>query len=199
MRILGLDGVVELREPSVVTAGAVEPVFVADFDVVQLERLGMAVLDALRAPFGGGVAGDVFNFIERVLNVRFELRSGGNVIMFQRVTGEHGEHRFHVQVLAPAEKFRQAETVGGPVIPATAMAGPLLDGADGFLPVETLVEVIAFDVIAAGEAQKFRMHVREQLRDVGTVAIRAIVVGRREQRNLLKPDRGFLAPKFRPK
>ncbi len=38
-----LDGVVELRKPSIVTAGTIEPVFVANFDVAQLERFGITV------------------------------------------------------------------------------------------------------------------------------------------------------------
>ena len=52
MGIPGLDGVVELREARVVAVRFIEPVFVADFDVGELERLRVAVLRAARAPRG---------------------------------------------------------------------------------------------------------------------------------------------------
>ena len=50
LRIFCLDGVEKLREPSFVTVGAVEPIFVADFDIMQRKRRGMAVFCALGAP-----------------------------------------------------------------------------------------------------------------------------------------------------
>ena len=89
-----------------------------------------------------GVAGDVFNFVKRVLNVRFEIGAGLNVVVLQRVAGENRQHRLHVQILAPIQKFQQAETIRGPITPRAAVAGPLRNVADGFLPVETLVDVL---------------------------------------------------------
>ena len=64
-----LDGVVELRVAAIVGAGAVEPVFVANFNKVQRERRGVAVFGALGAPLGVGAAGDIFDLVERVLYV----------------------------------------------------------------------------------------------------------------------------------
>ena len=76
-----LDRLEELREAAVVGAGFVEPVLVADLDVVQRERRGMAVLGALRAPLGVGVAGYVLDFIERILYVGLELGARIDVLL----------------------------------------------------------------------------------------------------------------------
>ena len=48
--ILRLDRLVELRVAAVVAAGAVEPIFVADLDIGELEGRGMAVLERGRRP-----------------------------------------------------------------------------------------------------------------------------------------------------
>ena len=80
LRIFGLDGVVELGEAFFVAAWtAVEIVFVADFDVGELEGFGVAVGGAAGAPVGAGVAGDVLDFIEGVLDVGLEVVAGGDV------------------------------------------------------------------------------------------------------------------------
>ena len=79
LRILLLDRVVELAEPSVVGAisigaAAVKPIFVSDLHIGHLEGLGMSILGALRAPFGGlGVAGEILDLFEGFLNVGIEL------------------------------------------------------------------------------------------------------------------------------
>jgi hypothetical protein len=73
------------------------------------------------------------------------------------------------------------------------MSGPLRNVADGFLPVETFGDGIAFNVIAAGEAQELGLHVREQLHDVRSCAVRTIVVGRRKKRNILEPNHAVFA------
>ena len=77
------DGVVELREAGVVSAGRLVVLLVADFDVVECEGRGMAVAGALGAPFCGGVAGDVLDFVERVLHVGLEVRAGVHVLLVE--------------------------------------------------------------------------------------------------------------------
>ena len=67
--IFRLDGFVERRVALLVAAGLVEPVFVADFDIGELEGRGVAVFDALGAPFGVGSAGHVFDLVEGVLDI----------------------------------------------------------------------------------------------------------------------------------
>ena len=66
-----------------------------------------------------------------------------------------------MQVFTPLQELQQAETVRGPIAPRTAVSGALRDVADGFLPVEALVNGVAFEIIAAREAQKRGLHVRE--------------------------------------
>src|SRR6478736_8355765 len=138
MRILRLDGVVKLREPAIITSTAVEPIFVTDLNVGQLEWFGMTILRPARAPLGGlGVADEILDFFERFLHVRFERRTGGNhATAAEAVAGENTEHWLHVQVFAPLGEFQQPQTVGGPVTPATGMTGTLFYGAKGFLPDE---------------------------------------------------------------
>ena len=74
LRIPRLDRVIKLREACVVALRFVEPIFVADFNIVQFERRGMTVLGALARPTRVRVAGHIFDFIERILHERFEVR-----------------------------------------------------------------------------------------------------------------------------
>ncbi len=104
----------------------------------------MAVFGALGSPAGGGVAGDVFDLVERVLNVGLEVFAAGDVFLEEGVAGEDGKERLHVQVFAPGEEFEQADAVGGAVGPRRGMRGAVDERADGLLPFVVLVEVIAF-------------------------------------------------------
>ena len=94
----------------------------------------MAVFGSLGSPPGGGVAGDVFNLVQRVLHVGFEVVAGGDVFLEERVSGEDGQQRLHVEVFAPGEEFEQADAVGGAVGPRGGMRGPIDERPDGLLP-----------------------------------------------------------------
>ena len=187
--IFDFDRVEDLGEASVVTAGAVEPVLVANLNVFERERCRMTILRAACAPGCRGVTGHVFNLVERVLHIRLQVRPGRDVLVAQRVACIDREHWLHVEVFAPFEKFQQAHAVGGPVTPATWMTGAIRNRADGFFPIEPLRDGVAFDVIAARKTQERRLHVRHQLHDVFAVSIRAVVVSRRKERDLAEPDR----------
>ena len=187
--IVLLDGVIELREAAVVGAGVVELIFVADFDVVQRERRGVAVFGAFRAPFGIGAAGDIFNFVERVLHVRLERGAGIDVLLRQRVAGVDGEHRLHLQVFAPLQKFKQAHAVRRAIAPGAHVRGTVDPGADGLLPVEAVGDVVAFKIIAAGQAQEFGLHGGQQIHKVDAIAVGPVVIGGREERDEIEPDR----------
>ncbi len=65
----------------------------------------------------------------------------GDVFLAERVAGEDGEERLHVEVFAPGEELEEAHAVGGAVGPRREVGGAVDEGADGFLPVEVLVEV----------------------------------------------------------
>src|SRR5690348_712865 len=67
------------------------------------------------------------------------------------------------------------------------MAGTLIYGADGFLPVETGGEIVAFEVIAAGEPQESGFHGGEELHDILSVAVGCVVVGRGKQGYEVEP------------
>lgn len=58
-----------MGEPSIVVAGAVELVFVADIHVLERKRRRVSVGGALRAPGGIGLAGDVLDLIQSILHV----------------------------------------------------------------------------------------------------------------------------------
>ena len=57
-----------------------------------------------------------------------------------------------MQVLAPVEKFEEAKAVGRLVLPWAGVGGAVDERADGLLPVEALVDTVAFKVVAAGKA-----------------------------------------------
>ena len=186
--ILLLDGVVELGEPSIVGriavgAGAVKPIFVSDLHILHLEGQGMPVLGALCAPFCGlSVPDEILDFLERFLNVGFQFRtSPDDATPAEAVAGKDAEQRFHVKILAPLSEFEQPEAVGGPVTPGTGMARALFDRANGFLPIEPLIEGVALKIIAAGESEEFGLHGSQQFHDIGAVAVLAIIVAGRKE------------------
>ena len=51
---------------------------------------------------------------------------------------------------------------------------------------------VAFQVVAAGQAQERRLHVRQLLHQVDAVAVGRLLIGRREQRDQVQPDRAGL-------
>ncbi len=178
-----LDGLVELRIAAVVAAGAVEPVFVADLDVSEREGRGVAVLGSLCAPPGVGVAGHVFDLVERILHVRLKGGAGINVLLLHGVAGIDGEHGLDLEVFAPLQKFEQAHAVGGVVVPGADVGWTIDPGADCLLPLEALGDVIALEIIAAGQAQEFGMHGGQQIHQIGAETFLTIAVGWREDRD----------------
>ena len=61
------------------------------------------------------------------------------------------------------------------------MRGPVHEWADGLLPFDTFGNVIALEVIAAGEAEEGRTHGGQLLHQVNAIAVHAIVIGRWKQ------------------
>src|SRR5262245_1920945 len=82
-----LNRVVELGEPSVVAARSVEPILVPDLHVAKPERRRVAVLRSLRSPFRSRGPGNVFNLVQRVLDIRLQVQAGLNVFTPQRISG----------------------------------------------------------------------------------------------------------------
>ena len=71
----------------------------------------MSVGRAARPPDGSRVAGRVLDLVERILDVRLQIRPRGHVVAAQGVSGIDGKHRLHVQILAPFEEFQQTHAV----------------------------------------------------------------------------------------
>ena len=185
--VLRLDGLVKLRVPAFVVVRAIELIFVADFDIAELEWCRMAVFDALGSPLGIGAAGHIFDFIERVLDVRLESGAGLSGFLREGVAGIDSEQGLHVKVFAPSEKFKKTHAVGGLVVPRTAVRRTVDKRADSLLPLEALVDVVALEIVAAGETEELRMHGGHFFHQIGAKAVGSIVVGGREQRDELQP------------
>ncbi len=141
----------------------------------------MAVLDALGSPVRVRPARHVLDFVERILHVGPERRAGVYMLLPHAVARIHGEYRLDVQVLAPLQVFKQAQAVGALVAPGAGVRRTVDERADGLLPLVALREVVAFQIVAAGQAEERRVHRGQLLHQVDAVAVRAVVVGRREQ------------------
>ena len=92
-----------------------------------------------------------------------------------------------MEVFTPVEKFEQAHAVGGVVVPGAGVGGAVDERADGLLPLEALVDVVAFEVVAAGETEEGGMHGGELLHEVDAVAVGGVLVGGREERDEREP------------
>ncbi len=68
------------------------------------------------------------------------------------------------------------------------MRGAVDEWADGLLPIEAVGDVVAFKVVAAGEAQECRMHRGQLFHQVDAVAVHAIVIGGREEGDEVEPE-----------
>ena len=68
------------------------------------------------------------------------------------------------------------------------MSGPIHQWADGLLPIEALVDVVALEIIPAGEAQKGGVHRRHLLHQINAKSVGAVVIGWRKQRNEIEPE-----------
>ena len=120
------------------------------------------------------------------------------MFLVERVSGEDGKQRLHVEVFAPGEELEQADAVGGAVGPRRGMGGTVDERADGLLPVVVFVEVFAFKIVAAGKAEEGGMQRGELLHEVDALAVRLVVVGGREKRDQREPcGPGVLRPGIR--
>ena len=149
----------------------------------------MSVLRPLRAPLRCNVARYILNLIQRVLHIRLQVRPRRHMLSAQRVARIHGQHRLHLQVLAPIEKLQQPQPVGRVVSPRARMSGPVHQRPNRLLPVEAVGNRLAFQIVPAGKAQERRMHPRQQLHQVHAIAVHPVLVRRREHRKLLHPHR----------
>ena len=189
VRVLRLDRVVENAVALVVFR---PPVLVADLHVFQAERLGVAVGGAQRAVFGGSVAADVLNAVERVLQPPLDLLVRARHAL-ARLAGHAAVHHIHevgAQILAELAEFQHAQAVRGAVAPQIPVAGTILHRAARLLPVDGVLQVDALHHAAAGEAQEAgaqaAQHVHQIAAEaVGTAEIRVL----REERGKVHIER----------
>jgi len=186
-RVPLLDGLVELRVTAVIGAGFVELVLVTDFNVGEMKGSRVAVFGAFRTPLGGGASGHVLDLIEGILNVGLEVGAGVYVLLVEGVSGVYSEERVHVEVLAPLQEFEETHAVGGLITPRAGVRGTVDERAKGLLPLEALVDVVAFKVVAAGEAKEGGVHGSELLHEVDAVAVGGVVVGWGEEGDEREP------------
>src|SRR6185312_6784623 len=104
-----------------------------------------------------------------------------------RVARINRQQRLHVQVLAPGEELEQTYAVGRAVGPRRWMSSSIDQRANRFLPLIAFADVVAFEVVAAGEAEEFGVERGEFLHQVDALAIRLIPVSGREERDQREP------------
>ena len=132
----------------------------------------MAGLRAQRSPLRRRRPVHVLDLVERVLDVGLEVGPRLHVRALQRVAGVDGQHRLGVHVLAPEQELVQAEAVGRAIAPRRHVAGALRKRPERLLPIEAVGDLIALEIVAAGEPQELRLHVDEHLQQVGPEAVR---------------------------
>src|SRR5579862_6747360 len=99
------------------------------------------------------------------------------MLTVQCISGENRKHGLHLQVLTPFEKLKQAQAVGRTIAPRSLMAGAIGEVAQGLLPVEALSDRVAFEIVAAGQAEEGGVHIGEQPHDVSAIAVLMSVIG----------------------
>ena len=127
-----------------------------------------------RAPLGIRAAGRIFDLIQRVLHIRLKLRPRLDMLLLHRVAGIDRQHILHVQVFAPLQKFEQPKPIGRVIVPRAGMRRPIHQRPDRLLPFVALVDVVALKIVAAGEAQKRRVHPGQHLHQIDAVAVHPI-------------------------
>ena len=157
----------------------------------------MPVLGAFGSPLGGsGVAVGVLDGVECLLDVLLNLVVGLQPsVAYTYVDDEEG---LGAQVLGELQHLVVAEAVGDIVTPVDAeVAGPLLDGANGVLPLEAVVEAIALsglplDVASARETHELGVQGLEHLGEVDAAAVGTTLVGGREEADDVERERAGL-------
>ena len=175
--VIRLNGAIEKRVAIIVIRAAI---FVANFEVFQVERSGVAVGRPQRAPVSVGVAVAVFNQVQGILHPGPHLieRHGivGVAVVAETKSRVDPVERFHAQVFAEQKELVQAEAVGGPIAPGVVQVpGPQRQVAHGLFPSHRVGQIPTFNEIAAWVAKKRRPQSRQQTGQVGPQAVGAIM------------------------
>ena len=150
----------------------------------------MAGLRAQRSPLRGRRADHVLDLVERVLHVRFEVRSGIDVRALERVAGVDRQHRLGVHVLAPQQELVQPQAVrssGSPTAPC-ARDGPRAARASSSTRTDRRSDRPRGSC-RPGKRRNFGFMSTIICMMSGAEAVRLILERRREQRHQAEPDR----------
>src|SRR3979490_3229970 len=180
IRICSFDCIVKLSKSAIVTSGSIEEILVSDFHVFQGKWCRVTISGAFCAPSGGCVTCYILNFIEGIVNIGNQISTRIDVSAVERIAGVDGEKRFHVDVFAPFQELQKSQAVIGAVTPRAKMAGPLLNRAQGVLPLESIRNCISFEVISSRHPQKRWFDRSQFFHQIGTVSIWPIFESRRK-------------------
>ena len=143
---------------------------------MQLERRGVAVLGAPLAPCRCSASPVTYSISSRAsLHERLQGRARLDVLAAERIAGDRRP------APAPCAGLRTSRDIpAGPCrrwrdSPSSSGGRGAGEIAEGLLPVETFGDGVAFQVVAAGEAEEGRVHVGQLLHQVDAVAVGAVV------------------------
>ena len=164
-------------------------ILVSEFDVLERERIRMAVLRTLGTPLGGGVADGVLYGIENVLDDAAEF-----VHLIIVTIADHAReadvdhvHGGCADVLTELEEVVVAERTGIVVAPEVELSRTVQTVTDGLLPLDAVLHAHAFHDAASRPSDERRLEVGEGLGDVlpESVSLEGLL---REQRDIVEPD-----------
>ena len=170
-----------------------DDVFVADAEILQVERSRMACVGAhLRPLRRGGVAVGPFDEVREFVDVGGHLLHGdaalltaealavGSRVLAGHAGCQHGQ-RLGTDVLAELEILQEAQSARLVVVPDVHVGLAVLPGAYGVLPVVDVVESLSVAHAAAGESHELRLQRGDGLSQVAAQAVALVGVLREER------------------
>jgi len=122
-----------------------------------------------RRPIRTRVAGDVLDFVKRIVDVGLEVGPGLTNSPW-RLYRHRRQGPLGLHIFGPFEEFEEAHAVGGAVAPAAGMPGRVASRR-ATASTETRRDLVAFQIIAAGTAEEAGLHVGHGLHQVDPVAV----------------------------
>lgn len=195
LRVRGLDGIEDALEA--VLEHVVDEILVADAEVFEAERLGMAHRRTLGGPLVDGRVGVAeVDQGEHLVDVRGHVLERDRHRPLTGVLAAHagGEHRQRLGAdrLAQAQVLVIAQSEGLVVAPQVEVVRAMLDRSDRAVPVIHVVDAEPVRDASAGEAHEPGFQVGERLDEVGAEMLEALVGGARLERDEVEVDDAVL-------
>ncbi|KAG9527014.1 glycoside hydrolase, partial [Aureobasidium melanogenum] len=173
-----------------VRIGDTKPIFVTNFDEVDLERLRVSISDTSGTPIGGVVAHAILklvqSFLQDLRHLPRRIRSTILSIDIQREASIDSQNRFDFHSLSPFKVFKQTKTLSVVVVPVSNTAGAVLKRAKSLPPLPSLSRTIAFQIVTSGEPQELGVEIVEALSNVRTKTILVALECLREHRDQIE-------------